>query len=161
MDFKSGQKDYKSGQGFQIRAKKFQIAVEVTNQGRVSNRCKTNITDRMVASKESRQSLTRLMSQQILCTWLYTISVYCLSPSLHLLFIECLKDILNDTFNSLGQSINSSCFCELQISARQNKVQGKTFSLSAISLPEETATASIDNFINALKMTKEETNNNV
>ena len=34
MDFKSGQKDYKSGQGFQIRAKKSQIGVEVTNQSR-------------------------------------------------------------------------------------------------------------------------------
>ena len=29
-DFKSGQKDYKSGQGFEIRAKRFQIGAEIT-----------------------------------------------------------------------------------------------------------------------------------
>ena len=31
-DFKSGQKDYKLGQGFQIGAKKFQIGAEITNR---------------------------------------------------------------------------------------------------------------------------------
>ena len=33
MDFKSGQKDYKSGQGFQIGAKRFQIRAQISNQG--------------------------------------------------------------------------------------------------------------------------------
>ena len=33
-DFKSGQKDLKSGQGFQIRGKRFQIGAEITNRGK-------------------------------------------------------------------------------------------------------------------------------
>ena len=33
-DFKSGQKDYKSGQGFQIGPKRFQIMAEITNRGK-------------------------------------------------------------------------------------------------------------------------------
>ena len=33
-DFKSGQKDSHSGQGFQIEAKRFQIGAEITNQGK-------------------------------------------------------------------------------------------------------------------------------
>ena len=33
-DFKLGQKDYKSGQGFQIGTKRFQIGAEFTNRGR-------------------------------------------------------------------------------------------------------------------------------
>ena len=34
MDFKSRKKDYKSGQGFQIGTKRFQIGAEITNQGK-------------------------------------------------------------------------------------------------------------------------------
>ena len=33
-NFKSGQKDYKSGQGFKIPAKRFQIGADITNWGR-------------------------------------------------------------------------------------------------------------------------------
>ena len=33
-DFKSGQTDYKSGQGFQIGAKRFQIETEISNWGK-------------------------------------------------------------------------------------------------------------------------------
>ena len=50
-DFKSGQKDYKLGQGFQIGAKRFQIGAEITSRGRqkgfqfgagIGNRFRTN-----------------------------------------------------------------------------------------------------------------------
>ena len=34
MDFKLGQKNYKSGKGFQIGAKRFQIGSKITNRGK-------------------------------------------------------------------------------------------------------------------------------
>ena len=54
-DFKLGQKDYKSGHGFQIEAEKFQIEADITNRGNIdykpgqgfqigagiTNRCRT------------------------------------------------------------------------------------------------------------------------
>lgn len=60
--------------------------------------------------------------------------------------------------------MNSSCFWELQTCSRPNEIQEKnicfpkTFPEIATSLPEGTATASIKNFINAMKITKEEIN---
>ena len=56
-DFKSGRKDYKSGQGFQIGAKRFQIRAEMTNRGKrnykpgqefqigaaITNQCRTKL----------------------------------------------------------------------------------------------------------------------
>ena len=75
------------------------------------------------------------------------------------------KKIRKYIFNSLGHSIKSSCFYELQTCSRPNKVQQKKFVLPesipevAMSLPPEgTEVANITNFINAMKIKKEEIN---
>ena len=34
MNFELGPKDYNSGQGFEIRTKRFQIGAEITNRGK-------------------------------------------------------------------------------------------------------------------------------
>ena len=71
------------------------------------------------------------------------------------------KRVRNDIFNSLGHSMTSSCFYELQTCRDKTKYKKKTFVLSksfsevAMCLPKVTATASINNFINAMKITTE------
>lgn len=72
--------------------------------------------------------------------------------------------IRKGTFNSLGGTINSSCFFELITCSRPNKILLKTFDTSrtlreiALSIAEGTSTANIDNFINAIKITEGEIN---
>ena len=69
MDFKSGQKDHKSGQGFQIEAKRFQIRAEITNRGKkdfksgqglqigvgITNWCRTRATNEATKQPSERQ----------------------------------------------------------------------------------------------------------
>ena len=70
------------------------------------------------------------------------------------------KRVRNNIFNSLGHSIKSSCFYELQTCSRRNQVHEKTFVLPknlpevAMSLPEGTATSNINNLSDAMKITK-------
>ena len=61
-DFKSGQKDYKSGQGVQIGEKRFQIRAEITNRGKrdfesVQNiaQCSGSISLKLTCSYDGNQ----------------------------------------------------------------------------------------------------------
>ena len=64
------------------------------------------------------------------------------------------KKVRNDIFNSLGHTINSSCFYELQTCCRPNKVQEKTFILPK-NFPEIAVFTRRDcKFINAMTITR-------
>ena len=70
------------------------------------------------------------------------------------------KRVRNDIFNSLGHSMTSSCFYELQTCRDKTKYKNKLLFclnpfLKLLCLPKVTATASINNFINAMKITTE------
>ena len=68
--------------------------------------------------------------------------------------------VTNDIFNFLWHTISSSCFYELQICSKPDKIQNKTFVMpktlpkSALPIPERSAPVSFDNFINAVNIAK-------
>ena len=75
-DFKQGRKANKSGQGFQIGAKRFQIGSEITNQGKrdykpgqefqigagITNRCRTQVTRNYLYQERRMKHLSLILT---------------------------------------------------------------------------------------------------